>query len=203
MSEIISKTSLLVGLTGGKGTGKDTIAEHLVSFYGFDSLAFADPVRAAAAAAFDVPISTFTDVRTKETPMAALCGRSPRHVLQTLGTEWGRNLIRSDIWVLRMQHALTIRNYRGCMRTVVTDVRFDEEAEMLRKMGGEIWLVTRPQTEYSTGDTHASERGVSEALVTRVIQNNMDKKTLYTQTGVALSNAEKDALRRPNDSTTV
>ena len=36
---------MILGLTGVRGSGKDTLADHLVERYNFKRIAFADPVR--------------------------------------------------------------------------------------------------------------------------------------------------------------
>ncbi|UXY13830.1 hypothetical protein N8I74_10900 [Chitiniphilus purpureus] len=68
----------LIALTGAKGAGKDTVADHLVRHHGFVRLAFADPLRDEIAAAFGVPLSMLTTPGRKEEPNALLAlGRCP------------------------------------------------------------------------------------------------------------------------------
>ncbi len=56
----------IIALTGYAGTGKDTVADILATHCGFRKLAFADPLRGEVAAAFDLPLVTFTCRATKE-----------------------------------------------------------------------------------------------------------------------------------------
>jgi len=77
-------------------------------------------------------------------------GVSVRHMLQTLGTEWGRQCIHPDIWV---------RCWKGRAdqydAVVADDVRFPNEAKMIKLLGGEMWRIERSDS-VSTFD-HASE----------------------------------------------
>ena len=77
-------------------------------------------------------------------------GVSTRHLLQTLGTEWGRTCIAPDMW-LRVWQA-RIKQYEY---VVVDDVRFENEAELIRSLGGEVWKITRKGV--TNTHTHASE----------------------------------------------
>ena len=49
---------MIIGLTGYKGSGKDTAASHLVEKYGFTRVAFADKLKKSAAACFGRCCST-------------------------------------------------------------------------------------------------------------------------------------------------
>ncbi len=77
-------------------------------------------------------------------------GVSVRHMLQTLGTEWGRSCIHPEIWV---------RCWKGRAQqysaVVADDVRFPNEAAMIKLLGGEMWHVERPGVPREHG--HASE----------------------------------------------
>ena len=77
-------------------------------------------------------------------------GVSVRHMLQTLGTEWGRACIHPEIW---------LRCWRKRMdkydAVVVDDVRFSNEADLVKLLGGELWRIDRPDVPREHG--HASE----------------------------------------------
>ena len=80
---------------------------------------------------------------------------SARHMLRTLGTEWGRTCVSPSIWI---DHWLA--RVSRCNFTVVDDVRFVNEAELIRNLGGQIWRIVRPGVMRNT--THASEGGLDE-----------------------------------------
>ena len=86
----------------------------------------------------------------KEIPTPKLCGRTPRHAMKTMGTEWGRRMIHPDIWLTAWKNTLP----PGLL--VIEDVRFpNEHAEVTSGLGGRIICVRRPGCEYDP--SHESE----------------------------------------------
>ena len=75
-----------------------------------------------------------------------LCGKTPRYAMQTIGTEWGRDLIGNDIWVHVMADRIAeyAESKVGDALVVIDDVRFPNEVALVRYCKGEIWRVTRP-----------------------------------------------------------
>jgi hypothetical protein len=61
-------TTMIIGLTGLPGTGKDAVAGILAQLENFTRLAFADPVRSEIAAAFNLPYARLEFRETKEIP---------------------------------------------------------------------------------------------------------------------------------------
>lgn len=152
----------LYGLTGKKRCGKDTAAQGLIEA-GFVRAAFADALKMMLATflslrgASDEEISMLIDGSLKEAPSDYLFGASPRHAMQTLGTEWGRNCIDQDLWTKTLKEAIENAMAQGAS-VVVTDVRFENEAKMIRELGGKVVHITRPG--YGLIDLHPSEAGV-------------------------------------------
>lgn len=91
----------LVGLCGRKGSGKTAAAKSLVED-GYTVVSFATPIKAMAAALYRAAgadkelIARKLLGNLKEAPCEIL-GATPRRVLQTLGTEWGRSIIDRQI----------------------------------------------------------------------------------------------------------
>jgi hypothetical protein len=140
----------LVGFCGRAGSGKDAAASFLVGIQGFTKIAFADALKEAACAitgwrrdALELPgYKEGTD---------KVFGFTPRHFLQQLGTEVGRN-IDTDLWV----KAWGMRQ-RACKTpVVVTDVRFPNEAAAIHQAGGILVLIHRREAE-AKPVLHASE----------------------------------------------
>ena len=88
----------LIGLTGPAGCGKDTIANFLMETHGFVQIALADPLRDGLKAMLGVTDEQLHRRDLKEAPIDWI-GRSPRELLQTLGTEWGREHVAADLWL--------------------------------------------------------------------------------------------------------
>ena len=92
----------VIGITGHKGSGKDTAAEA-VAAQGFTHVKLADALKAmlrkllACQGADAEMIRRMIDGDLKEAPTPLLEGRTPRQAMQTLGTEWGRDRIGRDL----------------------------------------------------------------------------------------------------------
>ncbi len=150
---------IIVGITGLAGAGKSTAARHLVDRHGFVRRPFAAPLKdmlrtmllGQGVSAGDVERMVVGDL--KEVPARALDGATPRRAMQTLGTEWGR-VLAPDLWVNAW-----CRSLLGIERVVVDDVRFDNEAATVRRMGGGVVEVVRPGLTALAGG-HPSEAGV-------------------------------------------
>lgn len=129
----------LIGVCGPLGSGKSTIAEELQR-YGFVRLRFADALKQMMMALGCSKEEV--DGSLKETPCALLCGRTPRYAMQTIGTEWGRDMIGKDIWVAALQHRINALKLKDPnVQIVVDDVRFANEFAMIRANGGALWRV--------------------------------------------------------------
>lgn len=171
--------SLLIGLTGNARTGKTTTAQHLSLEHGFECYAFADPMRDALMAMFQLSPEDF-EGDAKEQPVDWL-GRSPRQLMQLLGTEWGRHMISANLWVeVAEQHLNAIANATFPTPSfVISDVRFENEADFIRRRGGVIVHLLR--FEAPKVNAHVSEAGVSLHKDDLVLMNNGDLAGLYSQ----------------------
>jgi len=187
---------LLIGLTGQAGVGKDTVAKGISETQYMAQYALAAPIKEALCTMFDLPYSVFVD-RIQKEAIIPWIGKSPRYLAQKLGTEFGRDMVAQDIWLRVMQQhyeeTKLVFEEQAHLHTVaegfiVTDVRFDNEAEYIKNLGGVIWKIERKiETPVLA---HVSEQGVSELLIDAVIDNN-------GELSLALEQADKllDALR--------
>ncbi|WP_291732376.1 hypothetical protein [Leisingera sp. F5] len=168
--EVPEHAPRVIGLCGLAGSGKTTAAEFLEGL-GYIRIAFADPLKAmlrALMASAGVPEDYAERMLAgdlKEAEIVDLGGRSPRYAMQTLGTEWGRNLMHPDFWVeIAMRRARDILDAGG--RVVFEDVRMANEAAAVRGtdvdqlMGvRQVWQVKGRAAEIAKdGEFHSSER---------------------------------------------
>ena len=161
---------MIIGLTGKARSGKDTVAEHLSVAHGFSHYWFSKPMKDACRVMFGWDDRhLYGELKEVIDPHY---GVSPRVALQTLGTEWGRNTINSDMWILRAQREM---QQHECL--VISDCRFDNEAEAILNAGGIVIEVTRDGVEQVAA--HSSESGVSSKLITFSIDNNGTLPELY------------------------
>ena len=142
----------VIGLHGRARSGKDTVANFILSHRGGYVYSFADPIRAMLVP-LGIDMSDPYWQANKEAIIPAL-GASPRRLMQTLGTEWGRQLINPDFWLILAKQVLI--NYGPGM--VVADVRFENEAEWVRSQGGRVIHIERPSAV--AVEAHASEAGI-------------------------------------------
>lgn len=154
---------MIIGIAGKAGSGKDTVADFLVQEHGYVKYSWAAPIKAALAAmGFPEP----ADRDLKEAIIPEL-GVSWRHLAQTLGTEWGRKLAHPDLWLILAARHMT-------ERTVIADVRFENEAAMVRENGGVILHMTGRQADLGAAASHASEAGLWVWAKDYVIDNSYD-----------------------------
>lgn len=149
----------LIGLTGPAGSGKDTIADRLCEHHGFVRYALASPIKLMLEA-IGVGPECWENRNMKEAPHP-LYGISPRRMAQTLGTEWGRQLVCDDIWLrcaARFVDDLRSHGFGAPPGIVITDVRFQNEAAFVAERGGWLWHVQR--LECPLVEAHSSEAGV-------------------------------------------
>ncbi len=150
---------LLIGLTGRARSGKSTAAEHLVGTYLLEHYAFADPLRDGLMAIFNLDPTDFQGDR-KEQPLAWL-DQSPRQLMQSMGTEWARNTVHPDVWVKLAEQNLDYmtKALGAVLGFVVSDVRFENEADLIRRRGGTVIHIFRPDAQ--AVNSHVSEAGVA------------------------------------------
>jgi len=144
----------MVGIAGPARSGKDTIGTHLLYDYGFTPLSFAAPLKKMISAMLNVNLEWINDNKEIEIPVI---GYSPRALLQTLGTEWGRRTLGTNTWV-NIVHRQILELDPATRGVVITDVRFENEADYIRGNGGIICHVTRPGI--TPVRAHASEEGI-------------------------------------------
>lgn len=157
----------IVAFTGPIGAGKTTAANCLCHSLQYKKISFADPLKKMLLAIG----CTAEDVygKDKEIPSILLCGQTPRHAMQTLGTEWGRALIGPDLWVRAWQFAC--QSHRN---VTVDDARFPNEFKVIKELGGIIIKLDRPGVV--TTATHESEAYIPEHDY--LLANNRGEKDL-------------------------
>lgn len=181
---------VLIGLVShAPRSGKSAIAEILEANHGFIREPFAGPLKELA---IDVLISAGVTpydaqdyVHKNKATIIPELGVTARHILQTLGTNWGRRQINGRLWLLCWENTYNIyvnsrsqsfgvdqvysisqeqltldgvsfasgsrflvrsQTQPGPLLVVVEDVRFPNEAETIRRLGGQLWEVVRPGT---------------------------------------------------------
>jgi len=166
----------IIGFTGRKRSGKDTAAEALHPF-GYESLSFAFLIKEMLGVMLEHQGATDEEIHGmlygdyKEVPTPLLGGKTPRHAMQTLGTEWGRALISDSIWV-----DATLRAALQVPLVVIPDVRFPNEVKAIQDHGGLVVRITRAG---AVVDDHDSERFIDELEVDFELENDGTVEDLH------------------------
>lgn len=180
----MSITPPLIGIHGPLNGGKDTVASYLkYKFYDmFKSYAFARPLKEASKILFGFTDEQIEDRVLKET-VDPFWGFTPRKVLQLLGTEFGRMMLRDDVWIKRAEQEHQ-KNLDHGYATIITDVRFENEAKWLRAQPGSMLIYLQvPGLEKDEKYQHASEAGIELMPDDKLIINDksLGLNNLYKQ----------------------
>lgn len=168
----------LIAFCGYMGTGKTFAADYLVEEYGYTRVKFAGPLKNM------LRTMGLTDEHIegelKDKPCDLLDGKTPRWAMQSLGTEWGRDLISPNLWGnLWEKEVQELLNQHK--QVVVDDCRFDNEVARVKRMKGLVILLTNPTSEEGA---HPSETLPDNPDITLVNQKNEHlKKMLDTVIG--------------------
>lgn len=170
---------MIVGLSGYAQVGKDTVANYLVENYGFVKVSFADPIREAL-------YKLDPKIRIDELTGASLASAvdhmgweevkklssDARELLQRLGTEVGREMFGEDFWV--NQGLLRAKEHGN---VVFADVRYRNEAEAIKKHGGQVWRISKQGHGPVNG--HNSEVDLDEYKFDKSVSNDLRVDDLH------------------------
>lgn len=139
----------VIGICGLIGSGKGTVADHLVK-NDYKKISFADKLKDGVSTIFSwdramLEGDTKESRAWREQPDAFWTKElgkdiTPRLVLQLFGTDCMRNGFDDSIWVNLVKKEILEnpdQNY------VIPDVRFPNEIDVVKNLGGQVWQVRR------------------------------------------------------------
>lgn len=187
---------MIIGVSGFSGSGKDTVADEICKSPSFVKLAFADGVKRILVEVFDFTDEQLWGPSAERNKPDARYPReggflTPRHALQSLGTEWGRACYE-NVWV-----ELALRNCKQLVGShsyaysqtggvhlrrpgvtiegvVITDCRYKNELEGIRAAGAKLVRVSRKGLE-DPPYAHSSETeqaGIPDSYFDYVFHND-------------------------------
>lgn len=176
---------LLIALHGLPGSGKDTFANYLLETDVWAKVSFAAPLKRGLSAMLNIPMEDIENPKIKNEPNYKF-GKSIRYLAQTIGTEWGRNLVADDIWVQLAEEQ--IRHFWAHDLNVAnTDLRFENEAIRIKELGGIIIHITRNDNEHATkqentgASNHASNVILPEQYIDYTIRNDYSLEMFHEE----------------------
>ena len=158
---------MIIGLSGYAQSGKDSTAELLCLNYGYRRIAFADAMRQALMI-INPKLDSITHVSDfVEDYGWDIAKKNPevRRLLQVLGTDFGRKMLGDDVWI-----KIALSDIKTEDKVVISDVRFPNEADAIRKLGGVVWRINR--RNHSAVNGHASEHAMDNYMFNHVIYND-------------------------------
>lgn len=125
----------VIGISGKAGSGKDYISQNFLRPHGYFQWSFAwhfkNSIVGKGAATYEEVFHT-----------------KPPHIrkeLQLEGTERGRNIYGENIWCETAKSwMLLLHEQWGINKFVVADVRFPNEVEFIKTMGGNVLRINAP-----------------------------------------------------------
>jgi len=139
--------------------GKSTIAKHLATNHGYETLSLASPLLEMIETFLMHHGLSMEEIdyycrQAKEHPIPSV-GKSYRYLARTLGTEWGRNLVRQTTWLDAFEQKFDRHSSRNAI--CVDDMHFLNEAQRLKRKGFLLVRVFRQAQRSGFQDTHQSD----------------------------------------------
>jgi hypothetical protein len=164
----------IVAFTGYAQSGKDTAAAMLWD-KGYEQYRFALKIYEMLAVMMDVTVEKVNEMKVNnECIPGTLC--TVRSALQTLGSEWGRDLVDENVWVILLNNRIV--NKMDTL-VVIPDLRFINEVQELTRFallnGFDLDIVGIERDSSQPQTHHQSEMGIVEILeehATHIIDNN-------------------------------
>lgn len=166
----------IIGIHGAARSGKDTVGEIIYSrLLGLNQpleiTSFAKSIKQMLNVGLSIP-NVWLHSNIKDEVIDGFdC--TPRHMMQTLATEWGREMIHPDIWVMSLHES--IKNTKKTY--IIPDVRFQNEADYCRQHGILLHVVGRG----GINSDHVSEKGLEVKEGDVVLDNSGSIEDLKKQ----------------------
>lgn len=160
----------ILAFNGAMGSGKSTAIERLIEIHEgrVVNVKFAQPL-------YDMQEMIYRRIQdVHQRPESFI---KDRKLLQWLGTEWGRG-INENLWVRLWKKRVEDVHF-GMKNALIVcdDVRFDNEAQVIKDLGGKVVHIfctrTAQRIDVKAGiANHSSEAGIDEKLIDMMVVND-------------------------------
>jgi len=149
---------MIVGLSGKKGSGKSTVAEYLKSrIEGAVVISFADPLKKMTSDLFGVPMKQLIGSEDEKNLMTQ-SGMTGRQLMQNVGQAMRE--VWPHCWVNAWRSEVdSFYAHQGVSPVIVPDVRYPNEVNIIKQMGGIVIRLTR----HPFADQHESENALNDS----------------------------------------
>jgi FMN phosphatase YigB (HAD superfamily) len=162
----------IYGFSGKMGSGKNYVSERIflpmMPMKRTLVVAFADHFKVDACTKDKLPYYKVFVEKDAET----------RRILQLRGTEEGRLRYGEDIWLKTLETWMTIHIEKGIERFIITDVRFPNEVEWVRSLGGKVLRILSPERSNERLEKEASQNGYFDSVLYERIASHPSESSL-------------------------
>ncbi len=167
---------MLIGLVGNDRATKTAVSMYLAMTADFRVVSIEEPIRNGLKAMLGLTDRDFLADR-RHIPIEWL-EQSPYQLIQSLGTDWGRHTVCRRMWVVLMAVRMKPMLQNG-QDVLIRDVQFVDDAELVHRMGGQIWRVISPDTTPTVDVFHTSEQEQARLVEDVTLINNGTQEQLF------------------------
>lgn len=168
---------MIIAFCGFIGSGKDTAANYLVDNYNFEKDSFAKTLKDILSILFNWDRNLLegnteesriwrNQIDTWWSKRLNIENFTPRWAMQHIGTNVFRNCFHDEIWVAILENRLNKSN----KNIVISDIRFKNEMQLIKQLGGKIIKVSRGPNPHWYHHAYLANTGDKEAL--HVLEKN-------------------------------
>lgn len=183
---------MIIGISGYSGSGKDLVGTIIqeISLNKWHVKKWAGKLKTIASILTGIPVEKFEDQEFKKTDLGPEWNMTVRDFLQKLGTDAVRDGLHTNAWVNAVMAdyncvpADRAPNGWDCPNWIITDTRFPNEAEAIKKAGGIVIRINRPGVQPI--NPHPSETSLDDWEFDAVINNDGDVADIVHKVGLLL-----------------